>query len=64
MNVIIGLILASLALALGFLAAFGWAVRSGQFDDTCTPPLRLLADEGDESDCPSSIPKTQQNHES
>jgi cbb3-type cytochrome oxidase maturation protein len=29
----------------GFLAAFAWAVRSGQFDDTVTPPIRILLDE-------------------
>lgn len=28
-----------------FLAGFIWAVRSGQFEDTCTPALRLLSDE-------------------
>jgi cbb3-type cytochrome oxidase maturation protein len=49
MTVIVGLIFTSLLVALGFLAAFGWAVRTGQFDDTGTPPLRILADEGDES---------------
>ena len=45
MNVIILLILASLAVALLFLAGFVWAVRSGQFEDTLTPSLRMLADE-------------------
>ena len=29
----------------GFLAAFIWAVRSGQFDDTTTPPIRILLDD-------------------
>jgi cbb3-type cytochrome oxidase maturation protein len=46
MNVIILLILASLAVALLFLAGFVWAVRSGQFEDTLTPSLRVLAEEG------------------
>lgn len=45
MNVLILLILASLAVALVFLAAFMWAVRSGQFEDTCTPSMRILTDE-------------------
>ena len=48
MSVVVGLILASLCLAVGFLTAFTWAVRTGQFDDTGTPPLRLLADDADE----------------
>ena len=29
----------------GFLIAFAWAVRSGQFDDTATPPIRILLDD-------------------
>ncbi len=45
MNVIYLLILASLGVALLFLGAFIWAVRSGQYEDTCTPAMRLLADE-------------------
>jgi cbb3-type cytochrome oxidase maturation protein len=45
MNVIIILILASLGVALIFLAGFIWAVRNGQYEDTVTPSLRLLTDE-------------------
>jgi cbb3-type cytochrome oxidase maturation protein len=44
-SVIIILILASLTVALLFLAGFIWAVRSGQYEDTLTPSLRVLADE-------------------
>ncbi|MFQ5498978.1 MAG: cbb3-type cytochrome oxidase assembly protein CcoS [Candidatus Zixiibacteriota bacterium] len=40
------LISMSLAVALGFLAAFIWAVKSHQFDDTYTPSVRILLDEG------------------
>jgi len=29
------------------LVAFRWAVRSGQFDDLETPPLRVLFEESD-----------------
>ncbi len=46
MNVIILLIAAGGMVATGFLAAFVWAVRSGQFDDTCTPAVRVLLDAG------------------
>jgi cbb3-type cytochrome oxidase maturation protein len=35
----------SLLVALGFLAAFIWAVRSGQYEDTCTPAMRMLLDD-------------------
>lgn len=45
MNVILILILVSLGIALFFLGGFIWAVKSGQFDDTCTPSMRMLADE-------------------
>ena len=45
MGVILILILASLLVAGGFLAAFIWAVRSGQFDDTHTPSMRILTED-------------------
>jgi len=53
MNIILLLILASLTLALCALGAFIWAVRSGQFEDTCTPSMRILTDEtSDPTDFP------------
>jgi cbb3-type cytochrome oxidase maturation protein len=45
MLVIFLLIFISLTLALGFLTAFIWAVKTGQFEDTCTPSMRMLTDE-------------------
>ncbi|HTI70804.1 MAG TPA: cbb3-type cytochrome oxidase assembly protein CcoS [Candidatus Limnocylindria bacterium] len=45
MNVLLILMLASLAVATAFLGAFIWAVCSGQFEDTGTPPLRILAED-------------------
>ena len=36
------LILASLTVAIGFLIAFLWAVRTGQFEDKFTPKMRIL----------------------
>ena len=45
MLVIFLLIFISLFLALAFLSAFVWAVKSGQFEDTCTPSMRMLSDE-------------------
>ena len=45
MSVIVLLIAAGGAVAAGFLGAFIWAVRSGQFDDTCTPAVRVLLEE-------------------
>ena len=45
MSAIYLLISASLLVALGFLAAFIWAVRSGQYEDTHTPALRVLGED-------------------
>ncbi len=45
MLVVFLLIFISLVLAITFLTAFIWAVKSGQFEDTCTPSMRMLSDE-------------------
>lgn len=47
MSVLYLLIIAALTVAIGFLIAFLWAVKSGQFDDTHTPSIRILLDEDD-----------------
>jgi cbb3-type cytochrome oxidase maturation protein len=45
MSVVIILMLASLAVGLVFVGAFVWSVRSGQYEDTLTPSLRVLLDD-------------------
>jgi len=45
MTVIFLLIPLSIVIAACFLGAFIWAVRSGQYEDTCTPSMRLLLDD-------------------
>jgi len=45
MNILVVLIIVSLIVASGFLIAFIWAVRSGQFDDASTPSYRMLWDD-------------------
>ncbi|MFT6868243.1 MAG: cbb3-type cytochrome oxidase maturation protein [Cyclobacteriaceae bacterium] len=45
MSVIIILIGFSLLVATGFLIAFIWASRSGQYDDDYTPSVRILFDD-------------------
>lgn len=45
MSVLLLLIPMSVLIAAGFLAAFFWAVRSGQYEDTCTPALRILTED-------------------
>ena len=44
-KIILFLILLSLLIAVGFLIAFFWAVRSGQYDDDYTPSVRILFDD-------------------
>lgn len=45
MGVIFILISASLLIAIGFLIAFIWSVKSGQYDDDYTPSVRILFDD-------------------
>jgi cbb3-type cytochrome oxidase maturation protein len=45
MSVLILLIIASLAVALIFLMAFIWSVKSGQYEDDYTPSVRMLFEE-------------------
>ncbi len=52
MSVIAILIGFSIAVAGGFLAAFLWAVKSGQYDDKYTPSVRILFD-----DTPAAKPR-------
>lgn len=42
MSIIIILISISLVIAIGFLISFIWSMKSGQFDDTYTPSVRML----------------------
>ena len=49
MSAIFILVPLSIVIATAFLIAFIWAVRSGQFDDTCTPSMRVLLDETGQS---------------
>jgi cbb3-type cytochrome oxidase maturation protein len=44
MSVLFVLIGASILVAVGFLAAFIWSVRSGQYEDDYTPSVRMLFD--------------------
>ncbi|MBK8471191.1 MAG: cbb3-type cytochrome oxidase assembly protein CcoS [Sphingobacteriales bacterium] len=45
MIVIALLLLISIGIAAGFLAAFLWGVKDGQFDDVDSPAKRILLDE-------------------
>ena len=50
MSVIFILIACSLLLAVGFLGAFLWASKSGQYEDDYTPSIRMLFDDDPVSD--------------
>jgi cbb3-type cytochrome oxidase maturation protein len=45
MSVILILLSASLTIAVGFLIAFIWSVKTGQYDDDYTPSVRMLFDD-------------------
>ena len=45
MSVIPILIVASVLVAVIFLIAFFWAVKSGQYEDTHSPAVRILFDD-------------------
>jgi cbb3-type cytochrome oxidase maturation protein len=59
MSVIVVLIGFSIVVAFGFLAAFLWAVRSGQYDDDVSPSVRILYDNEDDK---SKQSNTNQNN--
>jgi cbb3-type cytochrome oxidase maturation protein len=42
MSVLFVLIIVGIVMASGFLIAFIWAVKNGQFDDSYTPSVRIL----------------------
>ena len=44
MSVIFFLIIIGIVVAGGFLIAFIWSVKSGQYDDNYTPSIRILFD--------------------
>ena len=45
MSVMIIHIVVSLIIALGFLAAFIWAIKSNQYSDDYSPAVRMLFDD-------------------
>ena len=57
MSVVAVLIGFSLLVATGFLVAYLWAVKSGQYDDRHTPAIRMLMDDK------NSNVKENSNHE-
>lgn len=50
MSAIIILIIISLIVSSGFLFAFLWSVKDGQYEDEVTPSIRMLFDEAEKKD--------------
>lgn len=45
MEIVIFLLPLALIIGVGFLAAYFWAVKTGQYDDMTTPSYRILLDD-------------------
>lgn len=50
MMIIVLLIFISLGIAVFFLVTYIWAVKSGQYDDTYSPGVRILFDDEPEKE--------------
>ena len=57
--IIVLLIFISLGIAVFFLITYIWAVKSGQYDDTYSPGVRILFDDPPEEDKKSDPDKKQ-----
>lgn len=64
MSVVFILLGASLTIAIGFLVAFIWSVKSGQYDDDYTPSIRMLFDNKTNEKQFKEIQSNQQNKQS
>ena len=62
MSILLLLIPLSIVLAACFLGGFIWAVRAGQFEDTGTPPLRMLAEDDQGPIDKTPLPETNQEN--
>ncbi|WP_245776505.1 cbb3-type cytochrome oxidase assembly protein CcoS [Spirosoma endophyticum] len=55
MSILFFMIGISLMMALGFLGAFIWSMRTGQQDDLYTPSLRMLLDDSPPDELPNVV---------
>lgn len=64
MTIIIVLISISLTIALVFLGVFYWSMKSGQYDDTYTPSVRMLFDDSKKTiEGKTVVKKTGKDHD-
>jgi len=61
MQIIALLITISLTIALVFLGVFMWNIRSGQYEDTFTPSIRMLFDDKKPESTTKNVTKKQPN---
>jgi cbb3-type cytochrome oxidase maturation protein len=61
MSTIYLMIPVTLLIAGGFLLAYIWSVRNGQFEDTTTPAMRMLSEDKPFSEKQSSIESKKHN---
>jgi len=61
MSTIYLMIPVTLLIAGGFLLAYIWSVRNGQFEDTTTPAMRMLSDDKPISPAASDLETKNQN---
>jgi len=66
MSVLFVLIGISILVAGGFLFAFLWAVKKGQYDDSYSPSVRILFDDKEKEELKEEQEKetTKKNHKS
>lgn len=58
MEAILFLILIGVVVAGGFLIAFIWAVRSGQYDDDYSPSVRMLFENKKTEESDEEVPES------
>ncbi|GAB2515725.1 cbb3-type cytochrome oxidase assembly protein CcoS [Spirosoma aerophilum] len=56
MHIIFFMIGISLLMAMGFLGAFLWSMRSGQQDDLYTPSMRMLLEDNEPTNASTDTP--------
>ncbi|GAB1418631.1 hypothetical protein MASR2M12_13960 [Bacteroidales bacterium] len=62
MEAILFLIIIGVVVAGGFLIAFIWAVRNGQYDDDYSPSVRMLFDNKTQSKDENEISESNNNN--
>ena len=60
MSVLIVLVIVSVIVAGGFLVAFIWSVKKGQYDDDYTPSVRMLFDDETKINTKNNQSKTEE----